>query len=153
MNKKEMMGKLAKSLGRGCAPGTLHDAASVLDMNINQFTNRLYGKKEQDLMFKHLETLTLESGDPAVAEYFASLTGHVVVELPDAAELDSQDLYECELEVRAHEGQLNVTIYEAGKDGVFDKAEIAEIERLEKTYISALLALDAKKKALYTEAK
>lgn len=150
MNKREMIKAVAENLGRGGSKGTLDDVAEVLDMNIHQLKNRLYNKKGQDLSCEHLLELTVQSNSPAIAQYFASAIGQVVVDLPEP-DIDTVDMFECQLKLNAVKGLLDMTIEEARKDGVIDAEERQRIDKLKVKYQAMfegfMLGLDS----LYTE--
>lgn len=145
MNKKEMVKALIKDF-----PGGKEAVAAAIGLSVDGFNNRLYEKKGQSFFsFDELEALATLKDSPAVSEYFGQKTGHLVIEQPSIGDLDSQELYECEMAVNAKHGALSITIYEAELDGVYTKEELKQIEDLERQYIAAFAALNQKKKQLF----
>ena len=149
MNKKEMVNKTIAGF-----PGGKEAVAAVLGMSVDGFNNRLYEKKNQGFFsVDELEVMASLNNTPFVAEYFANPTGHMVIETPKAEELDKQELYDCEMFVNALHGQLSQLRYQAELDGVYDKEELIDIERKQRAYISALVALGLKKKTVFVVTK
>lgn len=149
MNKKEMVNKTIAGF-----PGGKEAVAAVLGMSVDGFNNRLYEKKNQPFFsVDELEAMASLNNSPFVAEYFALKTGHVVVETPKVEELDKQELYDSEMFVNSLSGQLRQIRYQAQQDGVYDLKELAEIERIERAYISALVAHSLKEKTVFVVTK
>lgn len=149
MNKKEMVNKTIAGF-----PGGKEAVAAVLGLSVDGFNNRLYEKKNQPFFsVDELETMASLNNRPYVAEYFAIKTGHVVIETPKVEELDKQELYDSEMFVSSIYGQLKNACYHAELDGVYDPKELAEIERLEREFIAGLVALNLKKKTVFTVMK
>ncbi len=145
-----MIKAIAASLGRGDSKGTLDDVADVLGMNIHQLKNRLYNKKGQDLSCEHLLELTVQSNSSAIAQYFASAIGQVVVALPEP-DIDTVDMFECQLKLNAVKGLLDMTIEEARKDGVIDQEERKQIDELKTQFQAMFEGFMMNLDSLYTE--
>ena len=134
--------------------GTRTTVAAMLGYNYDQYNNRL--KLSKGSLFFSLEELVDIvdfTQSPCVAEFFASRSGHMVIEAPNPDELDSVDMFDCHLHLNAVKGMLDKTIEEAKEDGVFDKQERAQVAKLKKQYQTTFEAFMHKLDALYAEAK
>ncbi|TVO37428.1 hypothetical protein FOF44_07115 [Vibrio algivorus] len=147
-----MIKAVAGNLGRGDSKGTLDDVAEVLNMNIHQLKNRLYNKKGQDLTCEQLLELTVQSNSSAIAQYFAGAIGQVVVDLPEP-DIDTVDMFECQLKLNAVKGLLDMTIEEARKDGVLDAEERQRISKLKMQFQAMFEGFMFGLDSLYAEQK
>jgi hypothetical protein len=147
INKKEMVNQTITGI-----TGGKEAAAAILGMSVDSFNNHLYEKKgSRFFSVDELVELADLTKTPIVAEYFAERIGYLVVEQPRIAQLDSVDMFDCHLQLNAVKGLLDKTIDEAKKDGVFDKQERREIDRLKHEYQATFEAFMLKLDALYSE--
>ncbi|MFV0576020.1 MAG: YmfL family putative regulatory protein [Vibrio sp.] len=146
MNRKEMIKLLIKNY-----TGGKEVAAASLGYTLNAFNNRQYESNNHPFFtFDDLVVLSELQNSPAVAEYFALKTGHVVIKKPEPSEIGKKDLYDCESELKAKVGELAITVYEAERDGVLTNSELKKIEDLEYEVDKKVYELRALKKKLFS---
>lgn len=149
MNKKEMVNKTILDI-----TGGKEAAAAVLGMSVDSFNNHLYEKKgSRFFSVDELVEMADLMNTTYVAEYFAHRVGHLVVEVPNLAEFDSVDMFDCHLQLNAVKGMLDKTIEEAKADGVFDTEERKAIGQLKREYQAMFEAFMLKLDVLYAETR
>lgn len=149
MNKKEMVNKTIEGV-----TGGREAVAAVLGMSVDSFNNHLYEKKgSRFFSVDELVEMADLTQTPYVAEYFAERVNRMVIEQINPADLDSVDMFDCQLHLNAVKGVLDQAIEEASADGVFDAAERHRIQLLKRNYQSEFEAFMLKLDALYTEIK
>ncbi|WP_456295255.1 hypothetical protein M1D72_01365 [Vibrio sp. AK197] len=145
MDKKEMVILTIASL-----IGGRKEAAAELGMTKDIFENHLYERNGS--RFFSVDQL-LELADitqtPFVAQYFAEQCGYFLVQQPKATELDSEDMFDCHIQLNAVKGLLDKTVHEAAKDGVFDSKERKLIHKLKNRYQSTFEGFMLKLDRLY----
>jgi hypothetical protein len=148
INKKEMVNQLIAGI-----TGGKETAAAILGMSVDSFNNHLYEKKgSRFFSVDELVELADVTKASIVAEYFAERVNCLVVPKPSLRQLDSVDMFDCHLQLNAVKGLLDRAIDEAKKDGVFDKQERREIDRLKHEYQATFEAFMLNLDALYSEA-
>ncbi|BBM66327.1 hypothetical protein VA249_29730 [Vibrio alfacsensis] len=146
INKKEMVNKTIADV-----TGGKEVVAAMLGMTVDSFNNHLYEKKgSRFFSVDELVEMADLNKTPFAAEYFADRIGCMVVERPQAAELDSVDMFDCHLQLNAIKGLLDKTIAEAKADGVFDACERKAITQLKQEYQATFEAFMLKLETLYT---
>ena len=134
--------------------GGRKEAAVELGMTKDIFENHLYERNGS--RFFSVDQL-LELADitqtPFVAQFFAEQCGYFLVQQPKATELDSEDMFDCHIQLNAVKGLLDKTVHEASKDGVFDSSERKLIHKLKNSYQSTFEGFMLKLERLYAEAR
>ncbi|WP_158138685.1 YmfL family putative regulatory protein [Vibrio metschnikovii] len=149
VNKKEMINKTIAGV-----TGGKEVVAAFLGMSVDAFNNHLYEKKGQRFFsIDELVEMSEFTNTPYIADYFASRVNHIVTEIPEVAELDSVDMFDCHLHLNAVKGLLDKTIEEAKEDGVFDEKERKSIRSLKREYQATFEAFMLKLDALYSGVK
>lgn len=120
---KEVVKAMCKAI-----PGGRDAMAGALGMTMTQFNNNLY-EKNGCRFFEVVELEAMEdiSGTPALADYFASRRGALLVEIPKLEDLDRVDLFSKAMRTAAARGQVDQIIEQALEDGVIEKHEAEEI--------------------------
>lgn len=120
---KEVVKAMCKAI-----PGGREAMAGALGMTITQFNNNLY-EKNGCRFFEVVELEAMEdiSGTSALADYFASRRGALLVEIPKLEDLDRVDLFSKAMRTAAARGQVDQIIEQALEDGVIEKHEAEEI--------------------------
>jgi hypothetical protein len=148
INKKEMVNQMIAGI-----TGGKEAAAAILGMSVDSFNNHLYEKPgSRFFSVDELVELADLTKTPCVAEYFAERVNCLVVPKPCLRQLDSVDMFDCHLQLNSVKGMLDSAIEEAKADGVFDKRERREIDRLKHDYQATFEAFMLKLDALYSEA-
>jgi len=120
---KEVVKAMCKSV-----PGGREAMAGALGMTMTQFNNNLY-EKNGCRFFEVVELEAMEdiSGTSALADYFASRRGALLVDIPKLEDLDRVDLFSKAMRTAAARGQVDQIIEQALEDGVIEKHEAEEI--------------------------
>lgn len=120
---KEVVKAMCKAI-----PGGREAMAGALGMTMTQFNNNLY-EKNGCRFFEVVELEAMEdiSGTSALADYFASRRGALLVEIPKLEDLDRVDLFSKAMRTAAARGQVDQIIEQALEDGVIEKHEAEEI--------------------------
>lgn len=120
---KEVVKVMCKAI-----PGGRDAMAGALGMTMTQFNNNLY-EKNGCRFFEVVELEAMEdiSGTSALADYFASRRGALLVEIPKLEDLDRVDLFSKAMRTAAARGQVDQIIEQALEDGVIEKHEAEEI--------------------------
>ncbi|MBL5932273.1 YmfL family putative regulatory protein [Lelliottia amnigena] len=120
---KEVVKAMCKAI-----PGGREAMAGALGMSMTQFNNNLY-EKNGCRFFEVVELEAMEdiSGTSALADYFASRRGALLVEIPKLEDLDRVDLFSKAMRTAAARGQVDQIIEQALEDGVIEKHEAEEI--------------------------
>lgn len=120
---KEVVKAMCKAI-----PGGREAMAGALGMTMTQFNNNLY-EKNGCRFFEVVEIEAMEdiSGTSALADYFASRRGALLVEIPKLEDLDRVDLFSKAMRTAAARGQVDQIIEQALEDGVIEKHEAEEI--------------------------
>ena len=120
---KEVVKTMCKAV-----PGGREAMAGALGMTMTQFNNNLY-EKNGCRFFEVVELEAMEdvSATSAVADYFASRRGALLVDIPKLEDLDRVDLFSKAMRTAAARGQVDQIIEQALEDGVIEKHEAEEI--------------------------
>lgn len=98
--------------------------ADDLGMTIDQFHNHMYQKcGSRFFTLSELERMQDLSSSFYVAEYFATRSAKLLVDIPVPGSMDNVDLYDIEMKAAVAEGDFARAKIVAAADGVIDKKE------------------------------
>ena len=110
--------------------GGMSKAGESLGYTRDALSNRVYGRKGQQLPEDDILELQILSGQALYAEAFAAESGGVFIRLPEVDVFGNDELLTKFQQLQMHLGELSKTFIAATADGMVDRKEKKELDAI-----------------------